>query len=442
MERLDAHAVVLGAGMAGLAAARVVSEFYDTVTVVERDALPQGPQQRRGVPQARHLHGLLVGGMRALTQLFPGLPEELRDAGVVVSEEGDLSRVSLWMRGHELNRTGRFADPDALTFWLPSRVVLESIIRQHVSNIENVSILDRHDVVDLITDPTHGVTGVLTATRDDGVEKALHTDLVIDATGQGSRLPLLLEKHGYPRPRLQQIRRPFSYASQWLRIPASAVHEKLRYQHPNPGRIRGAALQQAEDNTWVLSVANTAGEIPPQDREGILSHAGAVFPPDIMPVLRDAEPLTEVVRHRHPGPRWQRYDRLRRFPAGLLVMGDALCSLNPIFGQGMAVSACEAVALHDCLNEGTRDLARRFFRQATQVIQPLWVAYLQFDWAAFDRQGWRAAPQWLWRRGFDRICSAAAKDITVAEALLRVQQLIDPPWRLTSLTYLRALLNG
>ncbi len=442
MERLGAHAVVLGAGMAGLAAARVVSEFYDQVTVVERDVLPDGPQQRRGVPQARHLHGLLVGGMQALTQLFPGLDEELRAAGAPVSDEGDLSRMSLWMRGHELNRSGRFADPDALTLWLPSRVVLESIIRQRVIDIENVSILDRHDVVDLITDSADGVTGVLTAARDDGVEKTLHTDLVIDATGQGSRLPLLLEKHGYPRPRLQQIRRPFSYASQWLRIPVNTVYEKLRYQHPDPGRVRGAALQQAEDNTWVLSVVNTAGEISPPDRDGILSYARAVFPPDLVHVLRDAEPLTEVVRHRHPGPRWQRYDKLRRFPAGLLVMGDALCSLNPIFGQGMAVSACEAVALHDCLNEGTRDLARRFFRRATHVIQPLWVAYLQFDWAVFDRHGWRAAPQWLWRRGFDRICSAAAKDITVAEAVLRVQQLIDPPARLMSRSYLRALLTG
>lgn len=123
-------------------------------------------------------------------------------------------------------------------------------------------------------------------------------------------------------------------------------------------------------------------------------------------------------------------------------MGDAICSLNPIFGQGMAVSACEAVALQECLNGGVDDLARRFFRQTTQVIQPLWVSYLQFDWAVFDRKGWLAAPQWLWRCWFDRICSAVSKDITAAEAVLRMQQLIDPPARLMRPSILRRFLAG
>lgn len=442
MERSGTHAVVLGAGIAGLTAARVVSEFYDQVTVVERDLLPDGPQQRRGVPQARHLHGLLVGGMQALIQLFPGLDGELRAAGVTVSDEGDLSRVSLWMRGHELNRSGRFSDPGALTLWFPSRVMLEYVIRQRVTNIENISILDGHDVVDLVTDSADGVTGVLVAIRSSGIEKTLHTNLVVDATGQGSRLPLLLEKHGYPRPRLQQIQRPFSYASQWLQMSPNTVREKLRYQHPHPGHFRGAALQQAENNSWVLSVVSIAGENPPTDHDGVLAYAGELFPAEMTQALLNAEPLTEVVRHRHPGPRWQRYDRLRRFPRGLLAIGDAICSLNPIFGQGMAVSACEAVALQECLNGGVDDLARRFFRQTTQVIQPLWVSYLQFDWAVFDRKGWLAAPQWLWRCWFDRICSAVAKDITAAEAVLRTQQLIDPPARLMRPSILRRFLAG
>ncbi|MUM18026.1 2-polyprenyl-6-methoxyphenol hydroxylase-like oxidoreductase [Mycobacterium sp. CBMA271] len=431
MERRGVHAVVLGAGMAGLAAARVVSEFYDAVTVVERDVLPDGPQQRRGVPQGRHLHGLLLGGMQALTQLFPGLDGELRQAGVAVSEEGDLSRVSLWTRGHEMNRSARFAHSDTMKFWFPSRILLESTVRQRVSSISNVSILDGHDLVDLLVDTTHGVTGVRIAARNNGIEQALHADLVIEATGQGSRLPLLLENHGYTRPRLQQIRRPFSYASQWLRLPPHALYEKLVMRQPDPGRLVGGALQQAEHNTWVFSVTNADGDSAPADRDGMLAYAGELFPAATVQVLRDAEPLTPVARHRHSGPSWHRYDKMRKFPAGLLAIGDAICSLNPIFGQGMAVSACEAIALRDCLADGGPNLARRFFRRTTTVIQPLWVTYLQVDWAVFDRHGWLAAPQRLWRWWFDRICAGMARDITMAEAFLRVQQLVDPPSRTT-----------
>lgn len=427
MERLGTHAVVLGAGIAGLAAARVVSEFYDKVTVVERDVLPEGPQQRRGVPQARHLHGLLVGGMQALTQLFPGLDEELRAAGAPVSDEGDLSLVSLCTRGQEMSRSGRFRDPGSLRFWFASRILLESTIRQRVGSLDNVSILDGHDLVDLITDTPGAVTGVRIAARTDGLEQTLRAELVIDATGQGSRLPLLLENLGYARPRLQHTKRPLSYASQWLRLAPGSMPEKLIMRHPDPGGLRGAAIQQAEHDTWVFSVLDLAGGNTPADCSTMQAWAAELFPPRVIQALREAQPLTDVVGHRHPGGYWRRYDKMRQFPSGLLAIGDAVCSLNPIFGQGMAVSAREAVALRDCLRRGDHRLARRFFRRTAEVIQPLWVSYLQLDWAIFDRHGWRAGPQRFWRWWFDRICVSMARDVAVAEAFLRVSQLIDPP---------------
>ena len=431
MERLGTHAVVLGAGIAGLATAQVVSEFYDQVTVVERDALPEGPQQRRGVPQARHLHGLLVGGMQALTQLFPGLEEELRAAGAPVSDEGDLSLVSLYTRGQEMSRSGRFRDPGSLKFWFASRVLLESTIRQRVSGVENVSILDGHDFVNLITDTPRAVTGVRISARANGLERTLRAELVIDATGQGSRLPLLLENLGYARPRLQHTKRPLSYASQWFRLAPGSVTEKLIMRQPDPGGLRGAAIQQAEHDTWVFSVLNLADGDTPADRSSMQAWAAELFPPRVIRALHEAQPLTEVVGHRHSGGHWRRYDKMRQFPTGLLAIGDAVCSLNPIFGQGMAVSACEAVALRDCLRRGDRRLAHRFFRRTAEVIRPLWVSYLQLDWAIFDRHGWRVGPQRFWRWWFDRICLAMARDVTVAEAFLRVSQLIDPPSRTT-----------
>jgi len=166
MSALGDRAVVLGAGMAGLLAARVLSEFYGTVTLVERDVLPDAPAQRRGVPHGRHLHALSSSGSHALEQLFPGLLDDLVAAGANVCDEGNLSRVSMQVGGHELNRSGTFAEPSALVLYIASRPLLESHVRQRVRAIDNVTVLDGHDVVEPIADQPHRVTGARVANRE------------------------------------------------------------------------------------------------------------------------------------------------------------------------------------------------------------------------------------------------------------------------------------
>ena len=197
MGTLGERAVVCGAGMGGLLAARVLSDFYGTVTVVERDKLPDAADQRRGVPQGRHFHVLWSRGAHELAELFPGIHEDLIAAGAAVCDDGDLSRVSIRVAGHELSREGKFSDPSAVKLHLLSRPLLESHVRQRVSAIDNVEILDGHDFVEPIAPTPQRVTGAKIVDRDtEAPSETLDADLVVDAMGRGARTPAFLDGPG------------------------------------------------------------------------------------------------------------------------------------------------------------------------------------------------------------------------------------------------------
>ena len=200
MSKLGQRAVVCGAGMGGLLAARVLSEFYDTVTIVERDKLPDAAEQRRGIPQGRHFHVLWSRGAAELARLFPGIHDDLIAAGAAVCDDGDLSRVSIRLAGHELSRQGKFSDPSAVKLHLLSRPLLEWHVRQRVSAIDNVEILDGHDFVDPIAPNSHLVTGANIVHRDSGAKRELNADLLVDAMGRSARTPAFLDALGCGRP--------------------------------------------------------------------------------------------------------------------------------------------------------------------------------------------------------------------------------------------------
>src|ERR1700752_405241 len=166
MAKLGEHAVVLGASMAGLLAARVLADFYERVTVVERDVLPDDPGQRRGVPQARHAHILLARGSQILDELFPGLLDELVAAGAPVGDDGDLSKL-YFSPGHLFTRSGRAKAPCSLGVPVPSRPLLDFHVRRRLRAIPNVALLDGHDVVDITSTPGRDrVTGARVVNRD------------------------------------------------------------------------------------------------------------------------------------------------------------------------------------------------------------------------------------------------------------------------------------
>jgi hypothetical protein len=265
MLALGERAVVLGASMGGMLAARVLADFYRTVTVVEREVLPDDPVNRRGVPQGRHLHVLLARGSQILGELFPGFLDELVADGVSVWSDGDLTRICLSFGGHQMVRSGTVPDPQSMPFYYPSRPFLEWNVRRRLRGIPNVTILEGYDVVGLTsTSDRERVTGARLVSRDGGGETTLTADLVVDATGRGSRTPVFLDELGYGRPREDELVVRLAYASQPLRIPAGALREDLIAVFPEPGRLTTFGLVRYENDTWLFTMGSMMGHEPPK----------------------------------------------------------------------------------------------------------------------------------------------------------------------------------
>lgn len=429
VRKLGQQAVVCGAGMGGLLAARVLADFYQTVTVVERDKLPDAADHRRGVPQGRHFHALWSRGAHELEQLFPGIHGELVAAGATVCDDGDLSRVSIRVSGHELNRSGKFSDPASVVIHLLSRPLLESQVRLRVSAIDNVEIVDGHDFVEPITPDPHHVTGAHIVDRDSGAKQMLDAELVVDAMGRSARTPALLDALGYGRPAAERSTASANYASLLMRIPEGILREKMTFIVPEPKRPTGGAFSVYEHDTWIFTIARLAHNEPPDDIAGMIRLATQFAPPALLRALKRGEPLGEISVFRYPGGTWRRYDQIPRFPAGLLVFGDAICSTNPIYGQGMTVAALEATALQKCLADANGDLSslsQRFFAAAAGVVGPLWASN-QFNdlYLANADPAHSASKEILDFR--EAVLSAAESSSALTEKLYRSMNLVDPP---------------
>jgi 2-polyprenyl-6-methoxyphenol hydroxylase-like FAD-dependent oxidoreductase len=428
MSNIGGRAVVLGAGMAGLLAARVLSESFDEVCLVERDKLPDCPGHRKGVPQDRHLHNFLGAGVQVLSTLFPGILDEMAAAGAVVVADGDLSRNYARVGNCVLKRSGRLAEPAVMTMCLASRPFVEFHVRRRVSALPGVTLLDGHDAVE----PLAGhdvVTGVRVIDCDTAVMRALDADWVVDAAGRSARTPSFLDREGYGRPPEERSPGVSGYSSQRLHIPTGALGAQTVMFNPGPGRP-GGVLLACENDTWMLAIGrpHDAGGAPP-DFATMLAIAAEALPPDIYGGLRRAEPVGEIALYRNPDAIWRRYEKVARFPRGLLVIGDALCSLNPIYGQGMTMAALHAMTLRDCLRGGDTDLAQRFFALAAQQISPVWARNQASDRVPAPKPG-RPIHNRLRDRMVKATVIAACYDTTVTERILRVVHLVDPPTRL------------
>jgi 2-polyprenyl-6-methoxyphenol hydroxylase-like FAD-dependent oxidoreductase len=294
----------------------------------------------------------------------------------------------------------------------------------------NVTILSGLDAAEMTSSADRNrVTGVRVVDRDSGAERELTADLVIDAMGRGAHTPNLLESLGYGRPIEEQIVMRTCYVSQPLRIPPGTV-EQLVAVGAAPGRPTGMFLLGYENDTAIFTVYGMVGHEPPGDLAGMLSFAQEYTPAHVLAAVRAAKPLGEVIRHRMPCSQWRRYDKMRRFPEGLLVCGDAICSFDPIYGQGMTVSALDAVALRDCLVRGRHDLAPRYFRAAAKSIGVAWRMGAGSDLAFPEVQGRRSLSMHLTNRLADWVLTACEYDAVIVEKFFRVNNFIDPPARL------------
>jgi 2-polyprenyl-6-methoxyphenol hydroxylase-like FAD-dependent oxidoreductase len=419
--------------MSGLLAARVLADFYGTVTVIDRDELPEDPLNRRGVPQGRHVHALLARGAQIIDELFPRILDELVASGVPVLDDGDLATMYLNYGGHEVLRTGTVAsdEEDIPALYLASRPFLERSVRARLRAIGNVTIRDRHDVSDFTSTADRSrVTGVRVTSRDTDAEEELAADLVVDAMGRGAHTPALLESLGYGRPTEDHIVMHTTYASQLLRIPPGTLKEMMCVITPAADRPTGMFLSGYENDTWMFTVFGMAGHEPPRDLAGMLSFASEYAPAHLLAGVSSGEPIGPPVQHRMPSSQWRRYDKMRRLPDGLLATGDAVCSFNPIYGQGMSVAALDAVALRDCLRHGVDDLPRRYFRRAAKKIGVAWQTGAASDLAFPEVEGRRTASMRLTNRFVDFVLGGCESDATVVVQFFKVSGLIDPPTRL------------
>jgi 2-polyprenyl-6-methoxyphenol hydroxylase-like FAD-dependent oxidoreductase len=435
---LNDHAVVLGAGIAGLVAATVLAEHYASVTVVERDRLPENPVDRRGVPQGRHLHSLLSRGSQIMEELHPGFLAELVEAGALVLDDPDMRRIYSRIGPYTFNRTDPAADPEALITYLTSRPFLEFHLRRRVQALSNVAFLDGHDVGELVSAQPQRITGVTVSSRDStSSSDTLCADLIIDATGRATRTPLLLDRLGFSHPTERTFTANGIYYSQQIEIPEQdSFLERLILVLPE-GKDQRGGIMACEDNTWTLTIAGRAGHLvhTPVDLADMLTLAQDFIPPHIRPALHGARPLTEVQTYRYPGGTWRRYDRLAHHPDGLLVLGDALCSLDPINGQGMTMATLHATTLRDELCRTNQVDPPAFYTAIAAITTPVWASNAQQpsgrDHTSSSPLSGRAI---AWTRR--KVLEAAEDNMNVTERLMRVANFIDPPQRLLAPSFL------
>lgn len=435
MSQHTGHAVVVGASMGGLLAARALSEVYDTVTVVERDVLEAGPVARRGVPQGRHAHGLLARGREVLEDFFPGLTDELVGLGVPTI---DLQAGFRWINSGRLLRQ----EPSGLLGLGVSRVLLEARVRARVLSLPSVRLVDGCDATGLAATPDRRrVTGLRVLRRTgDAVEETLPADLVVDASGRGSRGTRWLEELGYPAPAVDEVHVGLTYASRsYRRDPGSPAGAAVGGTVANP---RGGVMIPQEGDRWIVSIGGMLGDAAPLDHDGYTAFAATLPSPVIHEVIRDAEPLSDAVRFRYPVSRRRRYERMARLPEGYLPFGDAISSFNPVYGQGMTVAALEAVALRTALEDGEDGLSRRFLRSAARLVDNPWDISVGADLRFPDVEGRRTAKVRAVNGYLERLHVAAEHDPAVGRAFLRVVNLVDTPERLMAPSVALRVLRG
>ena len=371
---LGSQAVVIGAGMGGLAAAAALADHFGQVTVLDRDSLPSTPSHRSGTPQSRHLHVLLSGGLQALCELLPGFEDDLIRAGAVPLRSGLDVRTE---------RPG--FDPFPLRdlsmrVYAISRPLLEFTVRERLLKMRNVEIRAMTRVTEIVPSSDGSRATGVRVIDEAGTAGLLAADLIIDASGRGAPTIALLLATGRQEPQATEIGVNVGYTTARYRTPPSQDRPWKAVLHlpEAPATSRGALLFPMEDDQWILALGGRGDEVPPGDEAGFLNSARLLRTPTIFDAVSGAERIGDLARYSFPKSVRRHFTRMPSFPGGLVPLGDAICVFNPLYGQGMSVAAQEAVVLRRLLVEdseaaGVRPrIAADFFAEVESILETPW----------------------------------------------------------------------
>jgi len=422
------HAIVISGSMAGLLAARVLSDHFVQVTIIERDRLTGDTEPRKGVPQGRHVHALLARGAVILGEYFPDLFPTLASDGAIPVRIEDVrwNQLGVWMAPVRSPLKNLFQ----------SRPFLEQHVRDQLAIRENVRIIDACEVSQLCV-RNDRVTGVVLRHRTgEQHEEELSADLVVDAGGRGSRAPQWLTSLGYGSVQETSVKIEVGYATRIYRCPAqlpSGWKTLFIYGKP-PDDKRGGVIFPIQGGYWMVTLSGALRDYPPDDEAGFLAFARSLAQPDLYEAMKDAEPVTPIAVYKYSANRWRHYERMKRLPEGFIIMGDAVCSFNPVYGQGMSVAAIEAQTLDRCLreqkmfagNNGVVGFTPRFQRAIARDIKTPWLLSTGEDLRYPGAEGKRSLSIRLLNRYMRRVIELAASDQRVAATVLRVRNLLRP----------------
>ncbi|WP_336036304.1 NAD(P)/FAD-dependent oxidoreductase [Halobacterium yunchengense] len=418
--RVGEHAVVVGASVSGLVAARALADAFDRVTVVERDRLPDGPEQRRGVPQSRQPHVLLEAGRATLEDLFPGYGEDLVAGGGLML---DWTKDLVHYEGGDYLATG----PEPKVMYAASRPLFEATVRRRVAARDGVTVRDDTQFVTYLADDDAAAVAGVVVRGGDGDREQVAADLVVDATGRTSATPEWLADHGYGAPPEETVAVDVSYSTAVVERPRD--DRRAFFVPPSPPRTRGGGAFPVEGDRWLVTMQGVHGDDPPTDLDGLREFAASLPVDDVAAVLEDRRVVGDGAAHYpFPSNRRRRYEALADHPDGLVVVGDAVASFNPVYGQGMSVGCLEALALHRALADGgLADLPRRFFDRASDVVDVAWLMATTADLAYEQTEGARSPGARLFDRYVARVVETAHDDGAVATAYGRVISMEVPP---------------
>lgn len=404
------HVIVIGAGIAGLAAARVLADHATSVTVLERDPFPDGPLDRPGVPQGHHPHALLVAGNDALERLFPGLTDELAEHGAVRADAAE--DIAFWQLG-----AFRARFHSGIPVVSATRALLEWLIRRRISTRDNVRLIGRTHVRALTGVPAKWVRGVET---DDGRET--RADLVIDATGRaGSRG--WLRALGLPVPPEQRVRVDVGYATRMLRRGAGELDGLLLAGVADtPPRQRFGVAFAVDGDRWQVTLGGWHGDHAPADPDAYRAFAASLPDSLIVRLLDSAQPLSAVRSHTFPASHRRFYERLPDPPPGYVAIGDALCAVNPIYGQGMTMAVLQAVEL----GRAGSDIPA-FYRAAARIVDSPWRIATGADFQFPQTVGRRPPGLTIFNGYIRRLVLGTHVSPELHGQMLRVQHLLAPP---------------